>query len=585
MNRNTESHFSLLPRVDISRSRFDRSSSVKTTFNTGDIVPFFLEEVLPGDTFNVKTSKVVRMQTLLTPLMDNLYLDTYYFFVPNRLVWQHWKEFCGENTESAWIPETEYAMPQITSPADTGWEVGTIADYFGIPTGVANLSVSALPFRAYALIMNEWFRDENLQDPLVVPVDDATVAGVNSSTFVTDVAKGGKPYKAAKYHDYFTSALPAPQKGPDVSIPVSLGSELPVYGTGDPLYLTDGNFTYPFLSVGQSLGGLSYTGTAIANSGATGSKVGDIYANGNGFYSEPNSGGGSNNWKGKVMGVPTKEKMDSLAVPGLVGSGLVAVYDGAVSVATINQLRLAFQIQKFYERQARGGSRYTEVVRSFFGVTSPDARLQRPEYLGGNRVPININQVIQQSGTESATTPQGTVVGMSQTTDSNSDFTKSFTEHGFIIGVMVARYDHTYQQGLDRLWSRKDKFDFYWPVFANIGEQAIKNKELYAQGTAEDDEVFGYQEAWAEYRYKPNRVTGEMRSSYAQSLDVWHLADDYSKLPSLSAEWIQEDASTVNRVLAASDNLAAQFFADIYVKNLCTRPMPMYSIPGLIDHH
>lgn len=585
MNRNTESHFSLLPRVDISRSRFDRSSSVKTTFNTGDIVPFFLEEVLPGDTFNVKTSKVVRMQTLLTPLMDNLYLDTYYFFVPNRLVWQHWKEFCGENTESAWIPETEYAIPQITSPADTGWEVGTIADYFGIPTGVANLSVSALPFRAYALIMNEWFRDENLQDPLVVPVDDATVAGVNSSTFVTDVAKGGKPYKAAKYHDYFTSALPAPQKGPDVSIPVSLGSELPVYGTGDPLFLTDGNFTYPFLSVGQSLGGLSYTGTAIANSGATGSKVGDIYANGNGFYSEPNSGGGSDNWKGKVMGVPTKEKMDSLAVPGLVGSGLVAVYDGAVSVATINQLRLAFQIQKFYERQARGGSRYTEVVRSFFGVTSPDARLQRPEYLGGNRVPININQVIQQSGTESATTPQGTVVGMSQTTDTNSDFTKSFTEHGFIIGVMVARYDHTYQQGLDRLWSRKDKFDFYWPVFANIGEQAIKNKELYAQGTAEDDEVFGYQEAWAEYRYKPNRVTGEMRSSYAQSLDVWHLADDYSKLPSLSAEWIQEDASTVNRVLAASDNLAAQFFADIYVKNLCTRPMPMYSIPGLIDHH
>lgn len=585
MNRNTESHFSLLPRVDISRSRFDRSSSVKTTFNTGDIVPFFLEEVLPGDTFNVKTSKVVRMQTLLTPLMDNLYLDTYYFFVPNRLVWQHWKEFCGENTESAWIPETEYAMPQITSPADTGWEVGTIADYFGIPTGVANLSVSALPFRAYALIMNEWFRDENLQDPLVVPVDDATVAGVNSSTFVTDVAKGGKPYKAAKYHDYFTSALPAPQKGPDVSIPVSLGSELPVYGTGDPLYLTDGNFTYPFLSVGQSLGSVSMTGTAIANSGATGSKVGDIYANGNGFYSEPNSGGGSDNWKGKVMGVPTKEKMDSLAVPGLVGSGLVAVYDGAVSVATINQLRLAFQIQKFYERQARGGSRYTEVVRSFFGVTSPDARLQRPEYLGGNRVPININQVIQQSGTESATTPQGTVVGMSQTTDTNSDFTKSFTEHGFIIGVMVARYDHTYQQGLDRLWSRKDKFDFYWPVFANIGEQAIKNKELYAQGTAEDDEVFGYQEAWAEYRYKPNRVTGEMRSSYAQSLDVWHLADDYSKLPSLSAEWIQEDASTVNRVLAASDNLAAQFFADIYVKNLCTRPMPMYSIPGLIDHH
>lgn len=580
MNRNTESHFSLLPRVDISRSRFDRSASVKTTFNTGDIVPFFLEEVLPGDTFNVKTSKVVRMQTLLTPLMDNLYLDTYYFFVPNRLVWMHWKEFCGENTESAWIPETEYAMPQITSPADTGWEVGTIADYLGIPTDVANLSVSALPFRAYALIMNEWFRDENLQDPLVVPVDDATVAGVNTATFVTDVAKGGKPYKAAKYHDYFTSALPAPQKGPDVSIPVSLGANLPVYGTGDGLILSDGDYTHPWLSTSPVLNAaMNNISAPVGRVSSTNViKVGQQYDAVDGFYVSSEDG-----YKGKVLGVATKEQMASY--PSVTGAGLVAVNDGSVSVATINQLRLAFQIQKFYERQARGGSRYTEIIRSFFGVTSPDARLQRPEYLGGNRVPININQVIQQSGTESATTPQGTVVGMSQTTDTNSDFTKSFTEHGLIIGVMVARYDHTYQQGLDRLWSRKDKFDFYWPVFANIGEQAIKNKEIYAQGTAEDDEVFGYQEAWAEYRYKPSRVTGEMRSSYAHSLDVWHLADDYSKLPSLSAEWIQEDANTVNRVLAVSDNVSAQFFADIYVKNLCTRPMPMYSIPGLIDHH
>jgi hypothetical protein len=557
MNRNTESHFSLLPRVDISRSRFDRSASVKTTFNTGDIVPFFLEEVLPGDTFNVKTSKVVRMQTLLTPLMDNLYLDTYYFFVPNRLVWQHWKEFCGENTESAWIPETEYAMPQITSPASTGWEVGTIADYFGIPTGVANLSVSALPFRAYALIMNEWFRDENLQDPLVVPVDDATVAGVNTATFVTDVAKGGKPYKAAEYHDYFTSALPAPQKGPDVTIPVSSGANLPVFALTDYITKPEGMVN------NSALHWCSADLNSITSSAPTG-------------------------YLGVKAGATGVESDSQSAISGsYVPANLWAVNDGSVSSATINQLRMAFQIQKFYERQARGGSRYTEVIRSFFGVTSPDARLQRPEYLGGNRVPININQVIQQSGTgsESGSTPQGTVVGMSQTTDTNSDFTKSFTEHGFIIGVMVARYDHTYQQGLDRLWSRKDKFDFYWPVFANIGEQAIKNKEIYAQGTAQDDEVFGYQEAWAEYRYKPSRVTGEMRSAYQYSLDNWHLADDYSKLPSLSAEWIQEDSSTVNRVLAASDNLAAQFFADIYVKNLCTRPMPMYSIPGLIDHH
>ena len=552
MNRNTESHFSLSPHVDISRSRFDRSASLKTSFNAGDVVPFFLEEVLPGDTFSVDTSKVVRMQTLLTPMMDNVYLDTYYFFVPNRLVWDHWKEFCGENTESAWIPQTEYTMPQITSPAVEGWSVGTLADYFGIPTGVAGLSVSALPFRAYALIMNEWFRDQNLQDPLVVPTDDSTVAGVNTGTFVTDVAKGGKPFIAAKYHDYFTSALPAPQKGPDVTIPVAQAGSYPVVALKN---VNNNSLNTCPLIFGDFNG----------NSGVTDSRT----------YSSLNS--------------PSAQADTSLVwshpYNGAVPSNLMAVADGNAVAATINQLRLAFQIQKFYERQARGGSRYTEVVRSFFGVTSPDARLQRPEYLGGNRVPININQIVQQSGTESSGTPQGTVVGQSLTTDKHSDFTKSFTEHGLIIGVMVARYDHTYQQGLNRLWSRKDKFDFYWPVFANIGEQAIKNKEIFAQGTDKDNEVFGYQEAWAEYRYKPNMVTGEMRSAYAQSLDVWHLADDYSTLPSLSDSWIREDKANIDRVLAVTSAVSNQFFADIYVKNYCTRPMPMYSVPGLIDHH
>ncbi len=547
MNRNVESHFALNPtRIDMSRSTFDRSSSVKTSFNAGDIVPFFLEEVLPGDTFNVKSSKVVRMQTLLTPMMDNVYLDTYYFFVPNRLVWKHWKEFNGENTESAWIPETKYEVPQITAPANTGWSVGTIADYFGIPTGVPNLSVSALPFRAYALIMNEWFRDQNLSDPLVVPDDDATVTGVNTGTFVSDVAKGGKPYIAAKYHDYFTSCLPSPQKGPDVTIPVSggpTGSAIPVYSLRDthPV-VPPGNFDhYPM-----------------------------VFTSGDLYYSESDNklalGSGNSNQQWPL--------------------NLYAVGDSTVQSASINSLRMAFQIQKLYERDARGGSRYIEILKSHFGVTSPDARLQRPEYLGGNRVPININQVIQQSGTGSgSSTPQGTVVGMSQTTDSHADFIKSFTEHGFIIGVMVARYDHTYQQGLDRLWSRKDRFDYYWPVFANIGEQAVKNKEIYAQGNAEDDQVFGYQEAWADYRYKPNRVTGEMRSAYAQSLDVWHLADDYASRPSLSDSWIREDKANIDRVLAVTSENSNQFFADIYVQNRATRPMPMYSVPGLIDHH
>lgn len=560
MNRNTESHFSLNPHVDISRSRFDRSASVKTSFNVGDIVPFYVEEVLPGDTFQVKSSKVVRMQTLLTPMMDNVYLDTYYFFVPNRLVWNHWKEFCGENTESAWIPETEYNIPQLVSPATDGWKVGSIADYFGIPTGVPGLSVNALPFRAYALIMNEWFRDQNLQDPLVVPLDDSTVTGVNTGTFVTDVAKGGLPYIASKYHDYFTSCLPSPQKGPDVTIPVAEAGNYNVVGNGKPMMFTDGTRLVGLYSssglqgytqvVGQPLGH-SLSGTITPSSGVTGlARASDL--------------------------------------TDLSDSGLIAVASGNAQAATINQLRLAFQIQKFYEQQARGGSRYTEVVRSFFGVTSPDARLQRPEYLGGNRVPINVNQVIQQSGTESTGTPQGTVVGMSQTTDSHEDFMKSFTEHGFIIGVMVARYDHTYQQGLNRMWSRKDKFDYYWPVFANIGEQAVKNKEIFATGSAagsKDEEVFGYQEAWADYRYKPSQVTGEMRSQYDQSLDVWHLADDYAQLPTLSDSWIREDKTNVDRVLAVTSQVSNQLFADIYVINYATRPMPMYSVPGLIDHH
>lgn len=565
MNRNIESHFSLSPHVDISRSRFDRSASLKTSFNAGDVVPFFLEEVLPGDTFSVDTSKVVRMQTLLTPMMDNVYLDTYYFFVPNRLVWDHWKEFCGENTESAWIPQTEYTMPQITSPAGQGWSVGTLADYFGIPTGVAGLSVSALPFRAYALIMNEWFRDQNLQDPLVVPTDDSTVAGVNTGTFVTDVAKGGKPFIAAKYHDYFTSALPAPQKGPDVTIPVATGGNINIVGNGKALAITDGTALGSWAGLRDSRFSVNYAENL-------GLDVGSVSANTGAFATAD---------AGKAVGVPTLEQLAGHPE----NSGLIGVQSAIAQAATINQLRLAFQIQKFYERQARGGSRYTEVVRSFFGVTSPDARLQRPEYLGGNRVPINVNQIVQQSATESSGTPQGTVVGQSLTTDKHSDFTKSFTEHGLIIGVMVARYDHTYQQGLNRLWSRKDKFDFYWPVFANIGEQAIKNKEIFAQGNDKDNEVFGYQEAWAEYRYKPNMVTGEMRSAYAQSLDVWHLADDYSTLPSLSDSWIREDKANIDRVLAVTSAVSNQFFADIYVKNYCTRPMPMYSVPGLIDHH
>lgn len=554
MNRNTESHFALNPtRIDMSRSTFDRSHSLKTSFNAGDLVPFYVDEVLPGDTFSVRTSKVVRMPSLVTPIMDNIYLDTYYFFVPNRIVWEHWRELNGENTKSAWIPQTQYEVPQVTSPSGTGWAIGTLADYFGIPTGVPGLSVNALPFRAYSLICNEWFRDENLTDPLVTPTDDSTVAGVNTGNYITDVAKGGLPFKVSKYHDYFTSCLPAPQKGPDVTIPVGSMTfdDVPVKA-GDEHDLGSLR-TWRMYELGTSNSFGNYD-LRTTNSGALGGKPGSP-------ASDEVLLGVSNLWA---------------QTSGLSSDNVVA--------ATINQLRMAFQIQKMYERDARGGTRYIEILKSHFGVTSPDARLQRPEYLGGNRVPINVNQIVQQSQTTDQS-PQGTPVGLSLTSDTHHDFKKSFVEHGFVIGVMCARYDHTYQQGLERFWSRRDRFDYYWPVFANLGEQAVKNREIYAQGTAVDDEVFGYQEAWADYRYKPNRVTGEMRSASPQTLDSWHLADYYKTRPSLSDAWIREDSGNIDRVIAVTSAITHQFFADIYISCRSTRPMPMYSIPGLIDHH
>lgn len=569
MSLNAESRFSEAPTsLDMSRSTFNRDSSVKTTFNVGELVPFYLDEVLPGDTLSIDRSIVARLQTLITPPMDNLYLDTYFFFVPNRLVWQHWRQFCGENTDSPWIPQTEYEVPQLTSP-ENGWSVGTIADYFGVPTGVPNISVNAMPFRAYAMIVNEWFRDENLCDPLDIPVSDATVTGVNSASFVTDCAKGGKPYIAAKYADYFTSCLPSPQKGPDVTIPSATAGEFPVVPR----------------SADIDLASFSASPLRFYVAGSDGSSVLPVSPSFMSYGTAPNSS--NNEYPLKIVSDSSEQYRS-----GVFPSNLYALSSSGIG-ATINQLRLAFQIQKFYEKQARGGSRYIEVLKSHFGVTSPDARLQRPEYLGGNRVPINIQQIVQNSGTETTGTPQGTTTGMSVTSDTHSDFTKSFVEHGFVIGLMVARYDHTYSQGIPRMLSRKSKFDYYWPVFANIGEQAVKNKEIYAQGSAVkdssgnviDDQVFGYQEAWADYRYKPNMVTGEMRPTYAQSLDSWHFGDKYTQLPTLSDTWIQEDKSNVDRALAVTSAVSNQIFCDIFVANKSTRCMPLYSVPGLIDHH
>lgn len=555
MSRNAQSRFATNPtNIDISRSTFDRSSSIKLSFNVGEIIPFYVDEVLPGDTFDLDTAKVVRLQSLITPIMDNIYLDTYYFFVPNRLVWNHWQEFCGENNESSWVPTTEYSVPQITAPPG-GWKIGTIADYMGIPTGVDNISVNALPFRAYALIMDEWFRDQNLSEAFNIHRGETTVEGVNTGNFFTDAFKGGLPYIASKYHDYFTSALPSPQKGPDVAIPGGTGANVPVYTLADTVP-DNPKAGYGLFGIGQS------NSTGLSDKMSLKVSTSD---------SETNGISGSN---------PIMPSNGSPFVP----TNLWAVGDSSIATATINQLRTAFAIQRMYEKDARGGTRYIEILKAHFGVTSPDARLQRPEYLGGNRVPISINQVVQTSSSVDGS-PQGNTAAYSVTADNHSDFKHSFVEHGFLIGLCVARYDHTYQQGIERMWSRTGRFDYYWPVFANLGEQAILNKEIYAQGTDEDEEVFGYQEAWAEYRYKPSRVAGEMRSAAQTSLDVWHLADDYSALPALSSSWIMEDKTNVDRVLAVSSSVSDQLFADIYVKSKVTRPMPVYSIPGLIDHH
>nr|UYL95698.1 MAG: major capsid protein [Microviridae sp.] len=569
MNRNTFDFATNPVSISISRSTFKRNSSVTTSFNVGEVVPFYVDEVLPGDTFNVKTHKLVRLQTPIAPFVTPMWMDTYYFFVPNRLVWKHWKEFQGENTESAWIPQTTYEVPQIKAPAG-GWNVGTIADYMGIPTGVSDISVNALPFRAYAKVVDYFFRNQALHDPFVIPDNETVQTGSNGANYVTDVANGGKPWIARRYNDYFSQALPAPQKGPSVSLPLSAGGVFPVVGNGKAL----GFSAIP--SGGNAVSndfGLFYDSNHLATplSAGAGLDVG----------TDPQ---GNTIAKTKQMiGVSTSENYSGLEAH--VGAGTESI--------TINELRAAFQLQKYYEQLARSGSRYSEVLKAQFHVDAQDYRLQNPEYLGGSHVSINVSQVVQNSATGEGTTPQGNTAAYSLTTDSHHDFVKSFVEHGFVIGVCVVRYEHSYQQGIERFWSRKKVTDYYLPVFANLGEQAILNKEIYAQGSKAvdgsgkpyDEQVFGYVPRWNEYRYKPNRITGEMRSSFTTSLDVWHLGDDYSQRPVLSDEWLREDKDTVDRVIAVSNRVSNQLFGDFYIENTTTRAMPLHSIPGLIDHH
>lgn len=546
--------FSQIPKAQISRSVFDRSHGWKSTFDSGYLVPFLVDEVLPGDSYKVKFNFLARLSTPVVPTMDNLFLDTFYFFVPYRLLWKHWEQFNGQQDYPG--ASTDFLVPQTTAPASTGFEVGSLEDYFGLPTGIKNIKANELAARAYALIWNEWFRDENLQNPINL----STYAEISTAGGLDDVGMGDSGFigqhkllRRGKRHDYFTSALPWPQKGPGVEI--GLAGSAPISGTASvDLY------TLGYEQLGGSSGSSSSDFMNVAGVGAT--------------------GGTRVNWYGSQYATSFARKTGTGSIP-FSGTADLSL----TSAATINSLRQAFQIQKLYERDARGGTRYTEILRSHFGVISPDSRLQRPEYLGGSESPVIINPVVQNSatGATGAATPQGNLAafGVASSTSAKHGFTKSFVEHGIIIGLLNVRADLTYQQGIPRMFSRRTRFDFYWPVLAHLGEQAILNKEIYAQGTDQDDDVFGYQERYAEYRYFPSMITGKLRSTDPQSLDVWHLSQKFDNLPTLSSEFIQ-DNPPVDRILAVQNE--PQFIIDSYIDMKCARPMPVYGVPGLVDH-
>lgn len=549
MNRNSEQHYAQVPHAEIRRAKFQRDFNLLTTMNEGDLVPIYLDEVLPADTFKINLNALVRMATPLYPVMDNAYMDFYFFFIPSRLLWKHFENLMGQNDSTFWAEQTEYTTPVTTAP-EGGWNVGTLADYFGIPTGVNGLKVNSLPFRAYCKVWNEWFRDENLQQPVTQSMDDTTTTGVNTGTNLTDAEAGGMPLKVCKYKDYFTSCMPSPQKSAE---PVSI----PMLGKAPVVW--------------------SMTSEELKNYGIL------INSDDSNYYYGPTTG--NNGQAIHVRREPAGKKNKVLYGHTSRGGGTTALSPmeadlSNVTGATINELRQAIAVQHIFERDARTGTRYKEILKGAWGVTSPDARLDRSEYIGGHRMPINVNQVIQTSSTDS-TSPQGNTGAYSMTTLSRNMCTYSATEHGFVLGLAAIRVDHSYQQGLSRLWTRSTRFSYYDPMLANLGEQAVLNQEIYAQGQAKDEEVFGYQEAWADYRYRTNMITSEMRSTYAQTLDAWHYADKYDALPTLSSSWIKEGTENIDRTLAVQSSNSHQFICNFYYSQAWTRPMPIYSIPGI----
>lgn len=523
--------FSQVPRAEIPRSVFDRSSGYKTTFNSGYLIPIFVDEALPGDSWKVSLNQFARLATPLVPVMDNMFCDSFFFFVPNRLIWDNWQKFNGEQDNPG--DSTDYLVPQIMA-GKTAAE-GSLQDYMGIPTKLSGIVYNNLHMRAYNLIWNEWFRDQNLQDSITVDKGDGPDDPAN---YVLQ--------KRGRRHDYFTSSLPWPQKGPAVTIP--LGSKAPITSVDG-----SGNLSNQvFMTINGSVNHTSklLRSTAVGN--------------------DPVLQSNPSHFAASDFGWPP--------VTDTVGYNYADLSNA--TAATINALRQAFQIQKMYERDARGGTRYTEILRAHFGVVSPDARLQRPEYLGGGSQQITVKPIPQTSATGVSGTPQGNLAAMGIMTGSGNGFTKSFTEHGVLLGMIMVRADQTYQQGLDRMWSRQTRFDFYWPALGHIGEQTVLNQEIYAQATSDDFLVFGYQERYAEYRYKKSYITGQFRSNATTPLDIWHLAIDYGSLPSLNDTFIQ-DSPPISRIIAVPSE--PEFLYDAYIQAKVARPMSTYGVPGNID--